>query len=53
MPDWQRALITDPQTSSGLLVTCAANTDAEVLAEFSKHGFDAACRVVRMVVGQL
>ena len=51
-PDWQRALITDPQTSGGLLVACAADTAAEVLAEFRKHGFDAACRIGTMVAGQ-
>ena len=51
-PDWQRALITDPQTSGGLLVACAADTEAEVLAEFRKQGFDAACRIGEMVAGQ-
>ena len=52
MPDWQRALLTDPQTSGGLLVACAADTQAEVLAEFRKQGFDTACRIGRMVAGQ-
>ena len=51
-PEWQRALLTDPQTSGGLLVACAPDTEAEVLAEFRKHGFDAARRVGRMVAGQ-
>ena len=51
-PDWQRALITDPQTSGGLLIACSADTEAEVLAEFRKHGFDAACRVGEMVAGR-
>jgi selenide,water dikinase len=51
-PDWQRALITDPQTSGGLLVACSADTEARVLAEFSKHGFDTACRIGTMVAGQ-
>ena len=51
-PDWQRALITDPQTSGGLLIACAAETEAQVLAEFRKHGFDAACRIGQMVAGQ-
>ena len=52
MPDWQRALLTDPQTSGGLLVACAADTVDEVLAEFRQQGFDAACRIGRMVAGQ-
>jgi selenide, water dikinase len=52
MPEWQRALLTDPQTSGGLLVACAADTEAQVLAEFRNDGFDAACRIGRMVTGQ-
>jgi selenide,water dikinase len=51
-PDWMRALITDPQTSGGLLVACSADTEAEVLSEFKKHGFAAACRIGSMVAGQ-
>jgi len=51
-PDWQRALITDPQTSGGLLVACSADTEAQVLAEFRKQGFSAACRIGQMVAGQ-
>jgi len=49
---WQRALVTDPQTSGGLLVACAPDTEAQVLAEFRKHGFESACRIGRMVAGQ-
>ena len=52
MTDWQRALLTDPQTSGGLLVACAPEVEAQVLAEFGKQGFDAACRIGRMVAGQ-
>ena len=37
--EWQRTLITDPQTSGGLLVSCAADAVAPVLAEFHKRGF--------------
>ena len=51
-PDWQRTLFTDPQTSGGLLVASSADTEAEVLAKFRKHGFDAACRIGQMVAGQ-
>ncbi len=50
--DWQRVLITDPQTSGGLLVACAADSAAQVLAEFKKQGFAAACRIGQMVAGQ-
>jgi len=51
-PAWQRALITDPQTSGGLLVACAPEIEAQVLAEFRTQGFDSACRIGRMVAGQ-
>lgn len=47
-PDLDRALITDPQTSGGLLVACDPKAEAEVLATFHRHGFDAAT-----VIGQV
>jgi selenide,water dikinase len=34
-----RALLTDPQTSGGLLVSCSAEAVAEVLDVFRRHGF--------------
>jgi selenide,water dikinase len=37
-----QALLTDPQTSGGLLVTCAADAADEALRVFQRHGFDAA-----------
>ncbi|WP_144289946.1 selenide, water dikinase SelD, partial [Ideonella sp. A 288] len=40
-----KALLTDPQTSGGLLVTCAPESVPEVLAVFRRHGFDAAAEV--------
>ena len=40
-----RALLTDPQTSGGLLVSCAPECVADVLALFARHGFDAATRI--------
>ncbi len=40
--EWQQKLITDPQTSGGLLVSCSADSAAEVLAAFAADGFDAA-----------
>lgn len=50
--DWQRALLTDPQTSGGLLVSCAAEAVAEVLAIFERHGFRQACVIGRLEVGE-
>ncbi|MEP6790513.1 MAG: selenide, water dikinase SelD [Ramlibacter sp.] len=40
--DTARALLTDPQTSGGLLVSCAPGAVDAVLALFTRHGFDAA-----------
>jgi len=38
-PDWKRKLLCDPQTSGGLLVSCAPDAVAPVLNEFKKRGF--------------
>jgi selenide, water dikinase len=40
-----RALLTDPQTSGGLLVTCNATAVHEVMAIFRRHGFDAVAEI--------
>ena len=42
-----QALLTDPQTSGGLLVSCAPEALDEVLAIFRRHGFDEAAVVGR------
>ncbi len=39
------ALLTDPQTSGGLLVSCDANAVNDVLAVFRRHGFAAAAEI--------
>ncbi|MCL2297224.1 MAG: selenide, water dikinase SelD [Proteobacteria bacterium] len=39
---WQQALLTDPQTSGGLLVSCAPDAVDEVLRLFQDAGFEAA-----------
>jgi selenide,water dikinase len=44
-PEWQRKLVTDPQTSGGLLVACSPDAEKAVLAEFTKHGFAQARRI--------
>jgi selenide, water dikinase len=41
----ERALLTDPQTSGGLLVACAPEALDEVLAIFQRHGFGGAAVV--------
>jgi selenide, water dikinase len=40
-----RALLSDPQTSGGLLVTCDAASVPQVLEIFRRHGFDAAAEI--------
>ena len=44
-----RALLTDPQTSGGLLVSCEPAAVDAVLATFARHGFAAAAPVGRVV----
>jgi selenide,water dikinase len=46
--DAERALLTDPQTSGGLLVTCAPDAVDDVLAAFRREGFAAAA-----VIGEI
>ena len=56
-----RALLTDPQTSGGLLVSCAPEALDAVLATFARHGFaqaavvgevrEAAAGAAKLVVG--
>jgi selenide,water dikinase len=43
-----QSLITDPQTSGGLLVACAPEEVPQVMAAFKQHGFDHAA-----VIGQV
>ncbi|MCL4773200.1 MAG: selenide, water dikinase SelD, partial [Burkholderiaceae bacterium] len=48
----QRTLLTDPQTSGGLLVACAPEAVDDVLAVFRRDGFDAACEIGALAVGE-
>ncbi len=50
-PLWQRNLLTDPQTSGGLLVACAPEATAQVLAEFGRDGFAEARSIGEMIAG--
>jgi selenide,water dikinase len=49
--DVQKALLTDPQTSGGLLVSCAPEAVDAVLAIFHNEGFGHAAVVGRMETG--
>jgi len=51
-PDWKRKLLTDPQTSGGLLVACAPGAEKRVLEEFRTQGFPHARRIGTMRAGE-
>jgi selenide,water dikinase len=52
MPDWQRGLLTDPQTSGGLLVACAADEAQAVHRLIVDAGYPSARIVGRAVPGE-
>lgn len=39
LPEWGQKLLTDPQTSGGLLVACAPEAEEDVLEIFHREGF--------------
>ncbi|CAN7338482.1 selenide, water dikinase SelD [Trinickia sp. LjRoot230] len=51
LPPFAQALLTDPQTSGGLLVSCAAHAVGEVLACMKAGGFDEAAVIGTLVQG--
>ncbi|MDH0864799.1 selenide, water dikinase SelD [Mitsuaria sp. GD03876] len=51
LPADTQALLSDPQTSGGLLVSCAPEAVDQVLGVFAQHGFGAAGVVGRVVAG--
>jgi selenide,water dikinase len=48
---WKQKLVTDPQTSGGLLVACAPEAVERVLAEFRRDGLAEARRIGEMTPG--
>ncbi|NLD70864.1 MAG: selenide, water dikinase SelD [Limnobacter sp.] len=48
----ERAMLTDPQTSGGLLVACAADAVDEVLDVFRREGFEQAAAIGALDVGE-
>lgn len=48
----QRKLLTDPQTSGGLLVACAQDAVADVLRTFREDGFERAAVIGRLSAGE-
>ncbi len=51
LPATARDLLSDPQTSGGLLVSCAPETVADVLRVFREGGFDQAAVIGRIEAG--
>ena len=51
LPGCAQALLTDPQTSGGLLVACAPEATAAVLDTFASAGFADACVIGTMLEG--
>jgi selenide,water dikinase len=50
--EWRRKLVTDPQTSGGLLVACAPQAERQVLDTFKKQGFPQAAVIGRLSSGE-
>jgi selenide,water dikinase len=51
MPEWQRHLLTDPQTSGGLLVACEASRADDLLKTIVAAGFPLARRIGKAEAG--
>ncbi len=49
---WQQNLLTDPQTSGGLLISCDPKVEGEVIQILRKSGFDSAQTIGRFTAGQ-
>ena len=49
---WQQNLLTDPQTSGGLLISCDPKVEGEVVQFLRKSGFDSAQTIGRFTAGQ-
>ena len=52
LSDWQKNLLTDPQTSGGLMLSCPPDTTEQVLGVFRQHGFADASVIGRMQGGE-
>jgi len=51
-PDWMRKLLTDPQTSGGLLVSCAPEAVPATLQAFRQKGFNDARVIGKVYAGE-
>jgi selenide,water dikinase len=51
MPDWERNLLCDPQTSGGLMIACGPEAEDAVLDLLHGRGFIHACAIGAFVAG--
>jgi len=51
LPDWRRHLLTDPQTSGGLLITCAAPRAEALVDRIRAAGYPLAAHIGRIEAG--
>jgi selenide,water dikinase len=51
MPEWRRQILTDPQTSGGLLIACATERTEELLRSMRAAGFVRASLIGRVETG--
>ena len=52
LPEWKRNLLTDPQTSGGLLVCCSPDATQSVIDVFRNSGFESAGCVGKLAAGE-
>ena len=50
-PEWHKKMLTDPQTSGGLLVACDRASAPRVLEIFKQQGFKYACEIGALKAG--
>jgi selenide,water dikinase len=51
LPEWQRHLLSDPQTSGGLLVACSADRAADVVQSINAAGYKSARVIGEAIAG--
>jgi selenide,water dikinase len=51
-PEWKKKLLSDPQTSGGLLVACAPDAEKQVLKHFESQGFSGARNIGTLKAGK-
>jgi selenide,water dikinase len=52
LAQWQKNLLSDPQTSGGLLISCAPEVESEVLEYLHQSGFISAQKIGQFAQGQ-